>query len=257
MRKLVAAGAMALGIATLPVTAAHAKATWLVTVQASRTTVNVGQKVTFTGSVKPGGKAAGLKVVLQERFKPGAKWQDQSKDKVNGKGRYTLSDKPSANTQHAYRVVMPAAGKHSKGVSRTIKVTVYDWVALSTLPNVNQDGLYFGSVDINGKTYDDSVRSDRADRTASVEVNLGHKCDAMRSTFGLADYSTTGGQAEVGVLSDGTSVYDKVFDLEQTEQKTISLETPLKLKLTATDTNVDPDINGFGAFGDAQAHCTK
>jgi hypothetical protein len=79
----------------------------------------------------------------------------------------------------------------------------------------------------------------------------------MRSTFGISDGSTTGGQAEVGVLSDGTSVYDKTFDLGQAEKKTIALDTPLKVKLTATDTNVASDTNGFGAFGDAEVHCTK
>ena len=58
MRKLVAAGAMALGIAMLPLTAAHAGSTWIVTVKASDTAVNAGQKVTFTGTVKPHGAAA-------------------------------------------------------------------------------------------------------------------------------------------------------------------------------------------------------
>jgi hypothetical protein len=257
MHKLVAVGAIALGIATLPVTAAHAKATWLVTVKASHSTVNVGQKVTFTGSVKPGGKAAGQKVVLQERFKPGAKWQDQTKDKINSSGKYSLSDRPTANTRHAYRVVMPAVGSHSKGVSRTIQVTAYGWVDLTGFAGINGHGMTSGSVDINGKTYDHSVRSSQPNSTGSIEYNLSHQCDAMRSTFGISDGSTTGGQAEVGVLSDGTSVYDKTFDLGQAEKKTIALDTPLKVKLTATDTNVASDTNGFGAFGDAEVHCTK
>ena len=257
MRKLVAAGAMALGIAMLPLTAAHAGSTWIVTVKASDTTVNAGQKVTFTGTVKPHGAAAGEKVVLQERFKPGAKWKDQKKDELNGRGKYSLSDRPSANTQHSYRVVMAATGKHAKGVSKTVKVTVYGWVGLTSVPHVNDEGMFFGAVDINGKTYDDSVVSDWPNATASIEFNLGHRCDALRATFGLSDASTTGGQAELGVLSDGTSVYDQTFDLEQTDKTTISLDTPLKVKLTATDTNADSDIDGFGAFGNAQAHCTQ
>jgi hypothetical protein len=257
MRKLVAAGAMALGIATLPLTAAHAGSTWIVTVKASDTTVNAGQKVTFTGTVKPHGAAAGEKVVLQERFKPGAKWKDQKKDKVNGRGKYSLSDRPSANTQHSYRVVMAATGKHAKGVSKTIKATVYGWVGLSSLPNVNNEGMSFRSVDINGKTYDDSVVSYWSNATASIEFNLGHRCDSLRATFGLSTSSTTGGSAELGVLSDGTSVYDQTFELEQTDKTTISLDTPLKIKLTSTDSNVEPEIDGYGALGDPQAHCTQ
>jgi hypothetical protein len=101
------------------------------------------------------------------------------------------------------------------------------------------------------------VVSDWQNATASIEFNLGHRCDALRATFGLSTSSTTGGQAELGVLSDGTSVYDQTFELEQTDKKTISLDTPLKVKLTATDSNADSDIDGFGAFGNAQAHCTQ
>jgi hypothetical protein len=259
MRKFVVVGAMALGLAMLPVTAANAKATWLVTVKASHTTVNVGQKVTFTGKVRPGGKAAGLKVVLQERFKPGATWKDQSEDKVSSEGRYSLSDRPSKNTLHAYRVVMPAAGKHSKGVSKTIKVRVYDWVPLTSLPNVNDNGMDFATVEINGKSYQNSVTPYRwvDDSTASIEFNLNHQCNALRGRFGISDASTTGGQAEVGVLSDGTSVYDQTFDLGHSERKTIAVDSPLKIKLTSTDTNPDPDTNGYGAFASPVAHCTK
>lgn len=257
MRKLVAAGAMALGIAMLPLTAAHAGSTWIVTVKASATTVNAGQKVTFTGTVKPRGAAAGEKVVLQERFEPGAKWKDQKKDSLNRRGKYSLSDKPSTNTQHSYRVVMAATGKHAKGVSKTVKVTVYGWVSLTSLPSVNDEGMSFRSVDINGKTYDDSVVSYSANATASIEFNLGHRCDALRATFGLSTSSTTGGQAELGVLSDGTSVYDQTFELEQTDKKTIALDTPLKIKLTSTDTNLDGAVNGYGALGDPQARCIQ
>jgi hypothetical protein len=257
MRKLVAVGAMALGLATLPVTAANAKATWLVTVKASHTTVNVGQKVTFTGTVKPRGKATGLKVVLQERFKPGAKWTDQSKDKINARGKYSLSDKPTKNTLHSYRVVMPAAGKHAKGVSKTIRIKVYDWVDLTSFAGVNNDGMEFHSVEINGKSYQDSVTSYRYNVTASVEFNLNHQCNKLRSTFGISDDSTIGGQAEVGVLSDGTSVYDKTFDLGHSQEKTIALDSPLKIKLSAKDTNPDSGVNGYGTFADPLAHCTR
>jgi hypothetical protein len=257
MRKLIACGAMTLGVALLPLTSAHAGTTWIVTVKASAGKVNAGQKVTFTGSVKPRGAAAGSKVVLQERFKPGAPWKDQRKAKIGSAGKYTVSDTPSTNTTHAYRVVMPALGKHTKGVSKTVKVTVYGWVNLTTQESVNFNGLTFGSVDINGKAFPDSVYSFRTRQTSSVEFNLNHQCDALRSTFGISDDSSTGGEAEDGILSDGTSVYDKTFDLGQSEHKTVPLATPLKIKLLATDLNTTSGTFGFGAFGTPQVHCTQ
>jgi NPCBM/NEW2 domain len=256
MRKLVAISTIALGLAALPVTTAHASDTWIVSLKASSTTVNVDQKVTFTGTVKPRAAAAGDKVVLQERFRPGAKWQAQKKTEVNRKGTYSVSASPSQNTRHSYRVVMPATDKHAKGVSRTVKVTVYAWTDLTDLEAVNGSGMNFGPVDINGTTYDSSVYSSWSG-TASIEFNLDHQCDKLRSRFGISDDSTTGGQAEVGVLSDGISVYDNAFDVGQSEQKTVALDRPLKIKLLATDTSTAPDTQGYGAFGNAQAHCTR
>jgi hypothetical protein len=257
MRKFVAISAIALGLATLPVTAAHAGSTWVVSVKASATALNVGQKVTFTGTVRPSAAAAGEKVQLQEKFKPGKPWVTQRKATINGHGKYSVSDKPSVNTTHSYRLVMPATGKHSKGVSKTVKVTVYDWVNLTGLSAVNFHSMFFHDVDINGTTYKHSVSTNATRQTASIEFNLDHLCDKMRSTFGINDNSSTGGQAEVGVLSDGTSVYDKTFDLGQSETKTVALDKPLKIKLLATDMNTTGGTFGLGAFGTPQVHCTQ
>jgi len=257
MRKLVAAGAMALGIATLPVTAAHASGTWIVGIHPSASTINVGQKVVFKGRVRPGGAAAGQQVVLQERAKPGAKWTTSGKDQLNRRGRYSLVDKPTHHTTHSYRVVMPAEGRHRRGVSKTVKVTVYAWTPLIRLGAVNETGMSFGNVDINGTTYKNSVYSYVKGYTSSVEYNLDHRCDKLRSTFGISDDSSTGGQAEVGLLSDGQSVYDKTFDLGQSESKTLAIDTPLKIKLLATDTSTTTGTFGFGAFGTPLAHCTQ
>jgi NPCBM/NEW2 domain-containing protein len=256
MRIMIAAGALALGAAMLPVTVAHAASTWVVTVKASATTVDAGHKVTFTGKVRPIGAAAGEKVLLQERFAPGKPWVTQKKATIGRTGKYQVSDKPTANTRHSYRVVMPAAGHHTKGVSQTAKVTVYAWTGLGALDWVNDNNMRFGPVAINGTTYDDSVYTDFTG-AHSVEFNLDHQCDGLRSRFGISDNSTTGGQTEVGVLADGTSVYDKVFDLGQSEQKTVPLDNPLKIKLLATDTSTAPGVDGLGAFGNAQAHCTR
>jgi hypothetical protein len=255
MRKLVAVATMALGIATLPMTAAHAGSTWIVTVKASATTVNVGQKVTFTGTVKPRGAAAGQKVVLQERFKPGAKWRVQATDRINAKGRYSLSDKPTANTRHSYRVVMPATGKHRKGVSATSKVTVYDWTYLTKLTDVNNQRMTNGAVNINAKAYRHSVFA-YSSSSASREYNVDHKCIKMRATFGISDNSSTGGQATVGVISDGTNVYSNTFDVGQREKKTVEIAKPLKLRLEAVSTGA-ADTQGHGAFGSAQVLCTS
>jgi hypothetical protein len=255
MRIIIAAGALALGAAVLPVTAAHAGSAWVVSVKASVTTAETGQEVTFAGTVRPTGKAAGEKVVLQEKSRPGKPWVTQREARIHASGKYAVSDTPTRNTQHSYRVLMPAIDGHAKGVSKTVKVTVYAWTNLGGIEAVNNDGMFFGAVDINGTTFADSL-STNSNGTRSIEFNLDHQCDALRSRFGISDNSTTGGQAEVGMLADGLSVYDKVFDLGQSERKTVALDNPLKIKLLATDTSTGVGIHGFGAFGNAQAHCT-
>ena len=152
---------------------------------------------------------------------------------------------------------MAATGKHAKGVSKTVKVTVYGWVGLTSVPHVNDEGMSFGSVDINGKDVRRLGGVQLAEHDGVDRVQPGPPVRRAARHLRPLHSSTTGGQAELGVLSDGTSVYDQTFDLEQTDKKTISLDTPLKIKLTATDTNADSDTDGFGAFGDAQAHCTQ
>lgn len=255
MRKLVAAGAMALGIATLPMAAAHAGSTWLVGIKASTTTVVAGHKVVFTGTVRPKAAAKGEQVVLQERFKPGKPWVTQKKATVGRGGKYQVADKPTATTRHSYRVVMPATAKHAKGVSRTVKVTVYGWTYLADLDPANNQWMTSGTVDINGNSYQKSVFA-YFDTNQYREYNLDHRCIKLRTRFGISDDSSTGGQAEVDAISDGTNIYTKTFDLGQSEQKTLALAEPLKLRLEAHSTGGTGTF-GYGAFAAAQVLCTR
>jgi hypothetical protein len=255
MRMLIAAGALAVGAAALPLTAAHAGSTWVVGMKASATTTTAGHTVTFTGTVRPRGAAAGEKVLLQEKFKAGKPWVTQRKATISRSGKFKVADKPTANTRHSYRVVMPATNKHPKGVSATKKVTVFGWENLSDRRAVHAHGMNTGTVQINGHGYDDSVYGTFGD-TQSAEYNLDHKCLKLRARFGISDGSTTGGQAEVDALSDGTNVYSHVFDLGQSEQKTVALAKPLKLLLSAQSTG-DVATQGLGAFASAQVLCTQ
>ena len=255
MRKLAAAGAMALGLALLPLTAAHAGSNWLVGIKANQVQVVAGHKIVFRGTVRPHGAAAGQKVVLQEKFKPGKPWVDQKKVTVRGDGSYRVSDTPTTNFTHAYRVVVPGTSKHAKGISPTVKVKVYKWTRLADLASVNDQGMESGNVNINGKAYQHSVFA-RWSSDTHIEYNVNHRCTKLQASFGISDDSSTGGQAEVDVLADGTPVYTHTFDVGQHQTKTIALDEPLKLRLEATSTSTGGPF-GLGAFGNATALCTK
>jgi NPCBM/NEW2 domain len=254
MRKLIATSTIAMGLATLPISAAHADSTWIVGIEASATTVNVGHKVTFTGTVRPRAAAAGEKVLLQERFKPGAEWKTQKAVKTSARGKYSVTDRPTLNTRHAYRVVMPATKKHAKGVSATVKLRVYAWQYLSDRQAVN-GYMHVGTVNINGTSYKHSVYASYSS-SSYLEYNLDHRCIKARATFGISDGSTTGGQATVDVLSDGSNVYAHTFDVGQKEAKTVALAKPLKLRLESTSTG-DAGTTGLGAFASAQVLCSQ
>jgi NPCBM/NEW2 domain len=254
MRKLVAASVLSLGLVSLPA-AAHASSTWLVSIKSASTQVVAGHKVVFTGTVHPKAAAAGEKVVLQEKSKPGKPWVDQTRAKVGRDGTYRVSDRPTTNFVHSYRVVMPASAKHDKGTSPTLKVKVYGWSNLVDHQYVNPNYMWYGPVDINGVEYKHSISADYD--PASIEYNLDHKCIRLRATFGIDDDSTTGGQAEVDLISDGANVYSHIFDLGQSETKAVTLDAPLKLKLAAHSTSTGDGDVGYGAFGTPQVLCIQ
>jgi hypothetical protein len=239
-------------------TAAHAGSTWRVTLKSSSHQVVVGGSFALEGHVRPGGAAAGTKLVVQEKFKPGVKWKvAKVKAKVHRNGKYKVTMKPTKAFTHAYRVVMPANAHHAKGVSPTVKVTVYAWTPLTSHTSVNGDAMSFGTVNINGKSYVDSVWNSW-DEAGSIEFNVNHLCTALRSSFGLSDSSNSGAQGEVSVASDGTSDYSNTFDVGQVQTKTIQLDpAPLKLKLEAHSTSTTDGIVGYGAFGSPQVLCTQ
>jgi hypothetical protein len=257
MRTFVIAGALALGLASLPLTAADAGSTWRVTLAAGSDQAVVGGKIVLSGHVRPGAAAAGTKLVLQEKFKPGVKWRTlKITGKVSKKGAYKIPLEPTTAYTHAFRVVMPATSHHAKGISPTVKVTVYAWSSLTGHASVNNTGMSYDPVNINGKTYDNSLLNYNG-IGGSIEFNVNHDCIRMRGSFGLSDNSTTGGQGEVSVASDGTSLYSNTFEVGQVETKTIDLDpAPLKLKLEAHSTSTTTGIVGYGAFGSPEVLCT-
>lgn len=256
MRTFIIAGALALGLASMPLTAAEAGSTWRVTVKASAHQVVVGKKVVLSGHVRPGSAADGTKLVIQEKFKPGVKWKvTTTKAKVSHRGSYRVVLRPTKAYTHQYRVVMPGNAHHAKGMSRTVKVAVYAWTPLINHTEVNNDEMTWGTLHINGKAYDNSVAA--WNDSGSIEYNLNHACTAVQATFGLSDDSTTGGQGEVSLSTEASSIYSHTFDLGQTQKKTLKLDpAPLKLKLEAHSTSTTPGVTGYGAFGSIEVLCT-
>jgi hypothetical protein len=258
MRKLVIATTLAISIAGLAGVPGPAQAgsSWLVSLEASNAKVVAGHRIVFTGTVRPKSAAAGDKVLLQEKFRPGKPWADQGRATIASDGTYRVTDRPSTNFLHSYRVVMAATPGHARGVSPTVKVKVYAWDNLINHADANDNGMTFGTIDINGTAYESSAYAYYG-KTQSVEFNVNHQCIRLRGRFGVSDDSTIDSQAEVDVQTDGTQIYSHTFDVGQSDKVTLALGTPLKLRLGAHDTSTASGATGFGAFGSPQVLCTR
>ena len=173
-----------------------------------KTEVVAGEDIVkITGRVRP--KAAGQKVVLQQRLDGTTRWKKSGTAKIKPSGRFVLEDGPSAN--HAgtrfYRVLKPAAGGLKAATSRELRLDVWRWYPLAWLSAGAHSGValsvytQFGAVG-----YDYSLAQQTAGTPGYVEYTLGRKVRSLRGTYALTDDSVTGASGSVTVSVDGTAV---------------------------------------------------
>ena len=187
MRRLIVAAALALAAAGMTTQAAPAQAgvPWLVTFHVESVSGVVGHSFRFTGKVTPRARAAGLKVVLQQKRAGSDKpWRVVATGRISGRGDYLVRERPSTNTIRRYRVVMPATAAHARGVSSVRTLKVYAWSNLTLRPPVNESNFEpVASVSIAGVDYPASLEARSSANpdvptTGTVEFNLDRMCIA-------------------------------------------------------------------------------
>ncbi|WP_101525641.1 DUF4369 domain-containing protein [Nocardioides houyundeii] len=200
--------AMPLSVAaTLPTAGAEvaprAAATYKVKASASSSTAVAKEDViTVSGKVTP--KAAGQKIVLQQRLDGRTTWKKTDDAKVKKNGRFVLSDDPGTPGLRFYRVLKPASGKIKAGTSKEFEVTVYRWEKLiqrTSGSKVNIDdntGAMVGA-----DYYSASLTTMTPGTPAYVEYTLGRKCKSLSATYALTDGSETGATGTVSLTVDG------------------------------------------------------
>jgi hypothetical protein len=197
-----AAGSLALAA---PTQAAHARAgSYTVTAKANlEVAVAKEDTVKVRGRVTP--KAAGEKVVLQQRVGNKKTWRDTGNAKVKRDGTYLLKDKPSTPGSREYRVLKPASGGIAKGYSKAVEVEVYRWEKLGRRTFAGA-GFTSTGVAIGAGYYTRSLATTTPGSPATAEFTLGRKCLAMRATYALTDSSLTGSSGAVTVSADGATL---------------------------------------------------
>lgn len=235
---LTATAALALGSLALtsPTYAAPAKADAYTVSAKINTTVAIGKETTLKvrGRVAP--KAAGQKVILQQRVLPKKTWKATGTAKIKTDGTYLLKDDPSTPGKREYRVVKPASDGLAKGISKSLAVQVYAWQKLGYRPAGPDANLTVRGAYIATDYYAASLVTDIAGQPSSVEFTLGRKCLALRATYALTDESASGSSGAVTVSTDGavrathalavgTVVADHTLDISNAFRLKLDLST--------------------------------
>lgn len=224
---------------------------WSVTAKINTSEVVAGEgTVRITGTVRP--RAAGQKVVLQQRLDKAARWTKSGKATIRPSGRFVLRDEPSAPGVRLYRVIKPASNGLKAGTSRELELAVWSWQRLAYRPLGAHDWVNFGDVAFGTDVYDASIYT-APGLHGYVEYTLGGKCRALRATYALSDISASGATGSVGVtvdgkaawgtsLATGTIVRDSVIDVTDAFR--------IRFDLTATGTPA-----GYAAIGTPEVLC--
>lgn len=199
-------------------------------------TLAIGRETTLKvrGRVTP--KAAGKKVVLQQRVGTKKRWTATGSSKIRDNGTYVLKDHPSTPGARQYRVLKPASDGVGKGFSRTLDVQVYSWQKLGYRPAGPITNLALTGATIATDYYGVSLVTDVAGTPSSVEYTLGRKCLELRASYALTDQAATGSSGAVTVTGDGavlathplsvgTIVADEVLDVTDVFRVKLDLTT--------------------------------
>jgi hypothetical protein len=258
---LAAAAAMVAGPLALTGVTAHATdtterraAAYTVTAKVNKDVVTVGEDVVkVRGKVRP--RAAGTKVVLQQRLDGKKKWAATDKGKVRRNGTFLLKDRPSVSGTREYRVLKPASRGIRKGTSDVLAVEVYEWRRLGAdRAGASANVVLLSSASIGTRSYPLSINILEAGKPTFVEYTLGRNCTDLRTTYALDDSSETGATGAVKLVVDGVTKVDQGLVVGQVVESTTDLTDAFRLRYELTS-NASPVSRPVVAT--PEVRCTK
>ena len=191
--------------------------------------------VKVRGRVTP--KAAGDKVVLQQRVGNKKTWKATARATVKRNGTYLLKDKRTTPGSREYRVLKPGSRGVTKGISKPVAVEVYKWEKLVGRNSGPSTNFTPTDVNIGAEYYGQSLATITAGTPSSREYTLGRKCIEMRATYALTDESVSGSTGSVTVTGDGAVLASHALAVGTlVADETLDLEGVFRLKFDATTT---------------------
>lgn len=193
--------------------------------------------VKVRGRVTP--KAAGDKVVLQQRVGNKKTWKATAKATVKRNGTYLLKDKPTTPGSREYRVLKPGSRGVTKGISKPVAVEVYKWEKLVGRNSGPSTNITPTGVNIGAEYYGQSLATTMAGTPSSREYTLGRKCIEMRATYALTDESASGSTGSITVTGDGAVLASHALAVGTlVADETLDLSGVFRLKFDATTTAI-------------------
>ncbi len=197
-----------------------------ITLKVDKTVLEVGKKVTLKGKITPKKGTKGDKVIVKQKTGDKA-WKTQAKVKVNRKGKFTWSDKPTSAQVRKYKVVLPKTKKHAKAKSKPVTVSVGRWMQVNQVRRATAEGLYPKTVSVANTEYKRSLGTYNyyTGDMRFAEYNLFRKCYTLRTEVALTDDAPSNTSAVLRTELDGTTKSTSTVD-------TLGTSTPLTVDLT-------------------------
>lgn len=229
-------------------------ASYVVKASINRTTAIAEEDtVKIRGRVKP--RAAGEKVVLQQRLAGNKRWKTSGTTRIKPDGRFKLSDHPSTPGVRYYRVVKPASGTIARGVSEQLELQVWAWEKVTSRPRGAFANISFAGVMIATESYHSSISNIQPDAASYIEYTLGRKCRSLRATYALNDTSESGSTGHVQVSADGAPLVTHALEVGTViEDSVLDMTDVFRLRFDLSSTSTP---RGFAAIGDPEVLCTK
>ncbi len=192
--------------------------------------VTLGEGVVkLRGKVRP--RAAGKKVILQQRPGGTKKWTVSTRARIKRNGSYLLKDKPDAIGTREYRVVKRRSQGLRKGSSPIVEVRVYSWQKLAQRPRDAYENIAVSSTAvIGGKAYAYSFQPFTRGAPSYVEYPLKGLCTGLRTTYAMHDSAAAGSSARITLALDGVTKVDQGLVKGQVVESTTDLTGALQLR---------------------------
>ena len=116
------------------------------------------------------------------------KWKQEKRTTMKKSGKFSYTDRPGTPGVRHYRAVVPKSGKHAKGKSDAVEVTVFRWQSLNKVGVRDRQSTYlYDSVAINGVDYGTSFVGRTSPTRATSTGTWIADCTQVRARYGNSD----------------------------------------------------------------------